>query len=540
MRRLIDEALPRHRTALALFLVLGICACLLGRPLFALLSAKFDFVVEQELGQNLRIAIFEQLSRLSADYHESTPAGDQMIRLQTDVDQVSQLGSQTVSSLVRAVMFFVINAIIMLRIDARMTIAMMPAIVFFLCIKPRFVRLMRDRADAAQSEAGRAGGVLTEYLSALPQLQLLGAESLILKNALSVWGGVLRARKGQRDIELLYSAAINGAIVLSTLLVLIVGGAQVLRGALSIGGLVAFYAYSTRILDPVSSLLDVFSRSQRVGASIRRVQAILFADETVPDVGSIMKAPTKITQGITIQSVTFAYSSQHVALKDVSFRIAAGERVGIVGPSGSGKSSLVRLLVRLADPQVGDITLDGHPLSDYKLAALRSTICYVPQNPVLFQGTVADNLRYAKPDATDDDLTRVIATVHLTDLIARLPGGLDTALGPFGRRLSGGEQQRLALARALLRSAPVLILDESTSALDIATEEVVLKGIAEFHPWSVLIIISHRLASLTWLDHLLVLKAGEIVGFGNHQDLHAISTFYRSLYESRRTAAVVH
>jgi ABC-type multidrug transport system fused ATPase/permease subunit len=538
MRRLIDGALPAGDVTTTLFLVLGIVGCLLGRPLFLLLSAKLDFSVEQGIGQNLRITILEQLNRLSAHYHESTPAGDKLVRLQNDVDQISQGGSQIISTLVRASILLVLNATVMLHIDARMTLALVPAILLFLCIKPRFMQSMRTRADAAQLETGRAGSVLAEYISALPQLQLLGAESLVLKNAVFVWGNMLRARSDQRNIELLYGAVVSGGFVLSTLIVLVVGSEQVLHGALTIGSLVAFYTYSTRIFEPVSSLLDLVSRFQRVAASIRRVQAVLFAVETVPDFGTIAKARTEITQGISIQDVTFSYSSERVALNSVSFHIGHQGRVGIVGPSGSGKSTLVRLLVRLADPQTGDITLDGYPIREYSLAALRSTICYVPQNPVLFQGTVGENLRYGKPNASDRELESVIDAVQLTDAIGRLPHGLNSDLGPFGRGLSGGEQQRLALARALLRSAQVLILDESTSALDVATERAVLESIANYSHRSILIIISHRLASLTWLNQLVVLKAGQIAASGNHQDLYSSSAFYRSLYESNRAGSM--
>jgi ABC-type multidrug transport system fused ATPase/permease subunit len=539
MRRLIDDALPNRHMTVAVFLALGIVGCLFGRTLFLILSLKVDFSVEQTIGQSLRISILEQLNRLSAHYHESTPAGDKMTRLQSDVDQVSQLGSEIISSLIRPLVLLIVNCFVMLRINTSMTLALLPAIVAFLFIEPHFARSLRRRADVAQNETGRASGILTEYISALPQLQLLCAERMIVKNAISAWSGMLEARKSQRNVELLYAATVQGAFVLSTFAILIVGSTQLVRGVLTIGSLVAFYAYSTRIFEPVSSLLDIASRLQRVGASIRRVQAILTAPETVPDFGTITKARTEIAQGISIQHLAFSYSGDDLALDDVSFHVANRGRIGIVGASGSGKSTLVRLLVRLADPRSGDITLDGYPIRDYKLAALRSTVCYVPQSPVLFQGTVAENLRYAKSDATDEDLMRVLSAVRLRDVINRLPEGLNNELGPFGRGLSGGEQQRLALARALLRSAPVLVLDESTSALDLATEQAVLKGIATFYPHSILIIISHRLASLTWLDQLIVLNAGRVVACGNHAVLQTSSAFYRSLYESHRTGSLV-
>jgi ABC-type bacteriocin/lantibiotic exporter with double-glycine peptidase domain len=535
MRHLIDYQLPHRQLAGSLVLVLAIAGCLLGSVLALLWSYNLNFHVEQDVGQKLRIAILEQLNRLSADFHENTPAGDNMTRLGADVDQISQLTSEIASSTVRATVFLFVNLGVMLYLNATMTLAIAPTLLLFSWIQSRFSSVMRRRADLAQKETGRASSVLYEYLSALPQIQLLCAEKVALTNAVSVWSRMVGARKSQKSTEVLYAGTVNGAFILATLLVLALGSYQFMRGALTIGALVAFYTYQTRVFEPVSMATDLFSRLQRVGASIRRVRAVLESESLVPDYGKIVTPPSKIAHGISLDKVQYSYGTERVALRNISLNIGASESLAIVGASGSGKSTLARLLVRLSDPQVGNLTLDGYPLRDYSLAALRQTICYVPQRPILFDGSVRENLLYANPNATTEDLLQVATVAQFRSVLDHLPDGLETQLGSLGHSLSGGELQRLALARALLRRAPVLVLDESTSALDVPTEQLILESIADYRSGSMLIIITHRLASIARMTRIVVLNQGQIAASGDHDFLYRQSTLYQQLCQSNST-----
>jgi len=532
MRRLIDDQLPRHHLVGSLLSVLGIAACLLANIASLLWSLRINFEIEQGTAQQLRIAVLEQLNRLSADFHENTPAGDNMTRLGTDVDQIAQLAAEIVPSSIRAVVFLVANLAVMLYLNATMTLTIVPTLILFSWFQSRFSVIMRQRADAAQNETGRASSVLYEYVSAIPQLQLLGAQNLALSNAVSAWSRMIHARRVQKLAELRYSGGINAAFILAMFLVLSLGSYEYLRGLLSVGALVAFYTYQTRVFQPVSVATDLYSRLQRVGASVRRVQHLLEAETSVPDNGSILVAPHQLKDGMAVQAVEYSYRHDTVVLHNVSFRIDVGESLAIVGASGSGKSTLARLLVRLCDPQEGQLTLAGRPLPDYSLAALRQTVCYLPQKPILFAGSVRENLLYAKPDANTDQLQRVIDIAQFRSVVDRLPQGLDTDLGPAGHSLSGGEMQRLALARALLRQSQILVLDESTSALDVPTEQLILRSIAEHSGHSILIVITHRLASIAWMNRIIVLDRGRMVASGDHNVLHANSTAYRKLYKA--------
>ena len=532
MRRLIDYQLPHRQFAGALVLVLAIAGCLLGSVVALLWSLSVNFDVEQETAQKLRVAILEQLNRLSADFHENTPAGDNMTRLGADVDQISQLASEIVSSTVRAGVFLLSNLAVMLYLNATMTLAIVPTLLLFSWIQARFSSSMRKRADIAQQETGRASSVLYEYVSALPQIQLLCAEKVALTNAVSVWSRMLRARRSQKSAELVYGGTVNGAFILATFLVLGLGSYQFLRGALTIGALVAFYTYQTRVFQPVSVATDLYSRLQRVGASIRRVRAVLESESLVPDYGKIVTPPGKISQGISLDKVQYSYGTGRIALCDLSLHIGAGESLAIVGPSGSGKSTLARLLVRLSDPQLGNLTLDGYPLREYSLAALRQTICYVPQRPILFDGSVRENLLYANPNATTEDLLRVADVARLRSVLDQLPAGLDTQLGPLAHSLSGGELQRLALARALLRRAPRsgirrehLSTGHSHRANDPGIHRSLLFGFHSDHHYPPARL--HRLDEANCRA-----QPRSDCRSGDHSFLHKTSPLYQRLYES--------
>jgi ABC-type multidrug transport system fused ATPase/permease subunit len=341
---------------------------------------------------------------------------------------------------------------------------------------------------------------------------------------------MLRMQWIQRQAQIGFSLSIGAILVTSILVVLGFGSAKVLSGALTIGGLVAFYTYGTRVFEPISSAMDLYARLQSVGASIRRVRELLDLEPTVLDSGKQRLETACLSRGFQFEDVSFSYGSK-TALSNLTFKIGAGERVAIIGASGSGKSTLARLLVRAADPGSGCILLEEHPLTDYTLASIRATVCYVPQHPVLFQGTVRENLLYANPRASVEQMHRAIQAVQLASVLSQLPQGLDTPLGPGAVSLSGGERQRLAVARSLLKESAVLVLDEATSALDAPTEHTVLASLAKFRADQTIIVISHRVRSLVWVDRFVLLDQGRIAATGAHSAMYAQSALYRALFD---------
>lgn len=264
-------------------------------------------------------------------------------------------------------------------------------------------------------------------------------------------------------------------------------------------------------------------------ASARRVLEVIKTPASVPDSGRFSVVVRSLRYGLLLEGISFKYGTAQFALQGVDVHIPPGTAMAIVGRSGSGKSTLARLCVRLADPTIGSVRVERRLASDYTLRALREIVCYIPQHPILFSGSIRDNLRYANLVAADREIDQVIEVAQLKPVLRRFSRGLDHTLGAGASGLSGGEQQRLAIARALLRDSAILILDEATSALDMPTELALLRAIRIFRPELTMIIISHRLKSLTWVDRFVVLEAGRIVGDGDHSTLWSNNQIYRML-----------
>lgn len=531
MRTLIDTALPQRNLRWALEIAGGIGLCYFGRSALSAAGSLVNFSVVQRCVRDLRITLLDQMIRLSVDYHEQTPTGEKLTRIEHDVDEIANLGADTANQSVRAVLFFALNLAMMARLNLQMTLTVLPLMPLFAIIQRRFSVLLKTRAEDARIETGAASSILTEHLAAVPQIQFLGAEQLGVERARSAWDLMLRTQWIQRRTQIGFSLSIGAILVTSILVVIAFGSAKVLAGALTIGGLVAFYAYETRVFEPITSAMDLYARLQSVGASIRRVRETLDLEPTVKDSGTRRLESFRLNHGFKIQDVSFSYDS-NAALSNITLQIGAGESVAIIGASGSGKSTLARLLVRAADPSSGRIFLEKHPLPNYTLESLRGAVCYVPQQPVLFFGSVRENLLYANPQLTTKEMYRAISAAQLTSVLSRLPNGIDTPLGPGAVSLSGGERQRLAMARSLLRDSAVLVLDEATSALDGPTEREVLRSVAGFRPYQTIIVVSHRVRSLRWVDRFVLLDEGRIVATGTGSELYSQSALYRSLYEA--------
>jgi ABC-type bacteriocin/lantibiotic exporter with double-glycine peptidase domain len=531
MRTLIDRALPQRSLQWALELTGGIGLCYFGRSALSAAGSLVNFSIAQRCVRDLRVALLDQMNRLSADYHEQTPTGEKLTRIEHDVDEIANLGADTANQSVRATLFFALNLAMMARLNLLMTFAVLPLMPLFAIVQRHFSVLLKTRADEARSEVGAASSILTEHLAAVPQIQFLGAEEASALRAVSAWDGMLRTQRIQRQTQVGFSLSIGAILAASILVVLAFGSVKVLAGALTIGGLVAFYTYGTRVFEPVSSAMDLYARLQSVGASIRRVRELLDLEPTVRDTGTRYLESSNLTHGFEIRDVSFSYAGK-AALSNITLRLVAGECIAIIGASGSGKSTLARLLVRGADPDSGRIVLERHSLPDYTLASLRSAVCYVPQQPVLFQGTIRENLLYANPRARDEEMLRAMRAAQLGSVLSRLPQGLDASLGPGAISLSGGERQRLAVARSLVKESAALVLDEATSALDVPTERAVLASVAEFRADQTIIVISHRIRSLAWVDRFVLLDQGRIAAVGTHSVLYAQSALYRALFDA--------
>ena len=308
-------------------------------------------------------------------------------------------------------------------------------------------------------------------------------------------------------------------IALGTIAILGYGGYQVFVGALTIGGLVAFYSYMTRLFDPLHAAVEIYSRLNRLSTSIRRILDVIEMTPRVTEKPAALHIPSPMRGYVEMRGVSFSYSNRQAVLQGLDLKLEPGIKVGLVGVSGSGKSTIAKLIARLYDVNSGAVYIDGIDIRELLLGCLRTKVCYVMQDPVLFDRTLKENLLLGNASATKEQLRRAAEIANLEELLHRLPRGWDTPLGPRGNALSGGERQRVALARAVLQNPSLLLLDESTSALDAPSERRVLVSLAQHFPHQTIVFISHRISALTWVDRIVVLNQGVVEEQGTHDQL---------------------
>ncbi len=458
-----------------------------------------------------RLRLLRHLQRLSAEYHDNKPLGDTLHRLQVDVDQVGALSGDVIPSMLRMLTVFTLVMSTMLVLNFRLTAIVLPLIPLFILVRRRFRDRLRQASDSVQEQSGKMIGFLEEHLSAIVQVQLLSCEQREARRFARLSGHTARAQIKRRATELFFSFVLYSIIVVGMASVLCYGGYQVITGTLTAGGLVAFYGYTLQLFIPLYGVVDIYSKLQRVGASVRRLMEITNADMVLRDRPEALVLEPNASAAIELEAVSFSYDSDRPVLNGINLRVNSGERVALVGTSGNGKSTIAKLVARLYDARGGRVSIEGIDVRDIRLKSLRSSVIFVPQEPVLFDVTLRENLLYGNPEATEEEIKKIARLAQLETLINRLPKGLDESLGPRGNRLSGGERQRVALARALLQHPKVLILDECTSALDTPTEKSLLDALDPYLRGVTTIVISHRPYPTSWANRAVYVNYGELV-----------------------------
>ena len=530
---LIDVALPKRDLRLVLFGTLLFCGVYLASVIVSYLASFISCVVSQKMVFRIRVSLLRRIQTLPARYHGNAQVGETLYRIEQDVDRVAELSGDIVPLVIRMVIVGVMVLVTMGILNWHLTVVIVPLLPVFYILRRRYAARLRRAADSVQNQSGKIGAFLQEHLAGMLQLQLLNRTGTQGRKFARLAAEGVRVQIKQRSTEMSFGAASISVIVLGMGLILGYGGYEVTRNTLTVGGLVAFYGYVFRLFAPVSIAIDLQSRLQRVGASIRRILEITNGDPQITGNEPMRHLVCDTRPELEFRSVWFCYQEDRPVLHDMSFRIEAGETVAVVGLNGSGKSTIGLLATRLYEPNAGSILVGGQDIRQVGRRSLRKIVTLVPQDPVLFDETVRENLLYGNPRATSKDLETVAALTHLDRVLQTLPKGLDEPLGPLGGRLSGGEKKRVALARTLLQQPRILIVDEITSALDGPAAAGLLQGLELFRQARTLVVISHRPATILWADRILVVDEGAIVDCGKHQELILRCEAYRRIWQSQ-------
>ncbi len=524
---------------LALLVAMGVAIYVLrvGWRL-ALFSAAF------RLGVELRERLYARLAQQGPAFFHRQRTGDLMARATNDVDAVEMAaGEAFLAAFDGTLTLVLVVAMMTLAVDWRLgVVALLP----FPFMAWAFFVVSRHVHDAWRASLERFADLnehVQESVAAVRTLRALGLEAHAGREFGQRAQRAADAGYDAQKWEAAYEPAVGLTLTAAGALTLAVGGALVWRGEMTVGQLTAFTMYLTQLIWPMFAAGWVLSLLERGKAAWARLDPVLREPLTIEDLGTV-RAPPAGT--LRCERVTYAYPAVDAApdapphapaLADVGFALAAGQTLGIVGPTGAGKSTLVHLLLRHDAPQRGTLAWGAHALPAYTLAALRAAIAWVPQEPFLFSATIAENIALARADASRADVERAARMADLAADVARLPDGYDTRVGERGVTLSGGQRQRVAIARALLTDAPLLLIDDALSAVDTATEARILAHLRAARAGRTAIIVSHRLSAVADADRILVLKAGRVVEQGTHAELLALSGWYAAQWRYQQLEA---
>lgn len=526
LKWLIDGIIPQRRIGLLIVAVTLIFFGHEGRVALTSIGSYLMLTSSQKMALRLRIDLFKHLNTLSADYYDQTPVGAVMYPLKEPIDEIAHFGSDLLPAILRMLLTTSFTIAAMAALSPMLTFVIVPLIPVFLFTRQYFrTRLAKD-ADAAQNAQLTWSNFLEEHLSCVIPIQLLGQEKRQERKAFGLLAHLARSQLHLYRTAAWFTISTSLAIVLGMSAVIGYGGQSALAGTLSIGSLVAFYGFVTQLFDPLSGASELYARTQKTFASIRQVETMLSLRATITNPPSPVVFLMKHPVDIEFSEVEFGYLGNKALLRVPFLRITGGEHIAIAGENGAGKSTLVKIIARLYDPISGAVRVGGEDLRNVHLKSLRRLVCYLPRDPVLFDGTLASNLLFVRPLSTEQELEEAMQLVELEGLVRLLPNGLKQRIGPDGCQLSGGERQRLALARAFLQKPPVLILDEATSCLDPSAELSILRRLRHRLSRSTFIVISHRHSTFSDFARVLFLSRGGIVGDGDSSSFQAVHTLF--------------
>ena len=485
--------------------------------------------VGQWVANDLRMRTYHHLQQLSLTYYDTHQTGALLSTVTADVQTIQAFASSATLDIAVDMLTIVGMLAIMFWLNWDFTLIAVAVTPFLLLFVSRFKKAVKKATHEVRKQQSNIVSVVEQGLQSMRVVKAFGREDLAQEELGTVSRATVDAALKARRVKALLSPIVAVTVSVCVGVVLWRGSALIIAGTMTAGALTVFLSYLTKFFKPVQDLATMTNSIAQTAVGVERVQAILDADAVTPERPDAQD-PKSITGDIVFDHVAFAYDAAAPVLQDVSFHIKPGQMVGVVGPTGGGKSTIVSLIPRFYDPSGGKIQIDGVDIRDYKLQGLRDNIGYVLQETVLFQGTIRENIAYGRAGATEEEIMNAAKLADVDEFVSRLPHGYDTMVGERGETLSGGQRQRIGIARAIIRNNPILILDEPTAALDTESESMVVKALERLMKGRTVITIAHRLSTIHNSDNIIVLKEGVVAEQGTHDELLKLGGAYAELY----------